>query len=161
MRPRLSVAGIDRRDLVLGGGAAAAVAALLAGPARADERSLSKGAAETLSRILGEGTPTTDGRLAIDVAEIAENGNTVPYTVGFDSPMTQESHVKALHVLSTANPQPAVATFHFTPLSGKAQVASRMRLARSQEIVVVAELSDGRFVVGRRLVKVTIGGCGG
>jgi sulfur-oxidizing protein SoxY len=36
-----------------------------------------------------------------------------------------------------------------------------MRLAKTQDVVVLAELSTRRFIVGRRTVKVTIGGCGG
>jgi sulfur-oxidizing protein SoxY len=36
-----------------------------------------------------------------------------------------------------------------------------MRLAKTQEVVGVAELSDGSFHISRRVVKVTIGGCGG
>jgi len=54
-----------------------------------------------------------------------------------------------------------VATFHFSPLSGKATVASRMRLAKTQDVLVIAELGDGRFLMSKRNVKVTIGGCGG
>jgi sulfur-oxidizing protein SoxY len=69
--------------------------------------------------------------------------------------------VKALHVIAAGNPQPGVATFKFTPDSGKAAVSSRMRLARTQEVVVIAELSSGNFVMVKRPVKVTIGGCGG
>ena len=75
--------------------------------------------------------------------------------------MTEKEYVKAIHVISTGNPQPGVATFHYTPQSGKAAVSSRMRLARSQEVIAVAELNDGKFVIARRPVKVTIGGCGG
>ena len=93
--------------------------------------------------------------------EIAENGNTVPFTISVDSPMTETDNVKAIHVLATANPQPGVATFRFSPLSGKATVASRMRLARTQDVIAIAELSDGRFLMSKRNVKVTIGGCGG
>jgi sulfur-oxidizing protein SoxY len=54
-----------------------------------------------------------------------------------------------------------VAAFRFSPLSGKATVAGRMRLARTQDVIGIAELSDGRFLTSKRNVKVTIGGCGG
>jgi len=66
-----------------------------------------------------------------------------------------------LHVFSTGNPQPVVGSFHFTSASGKAAVSGRMRLARTQDIVAVAEMSDGKLFTGKRTVKVTIGGCGG
>jgi sulfur-oxidizing protein SoxY len=85
----------------------------------------------------------------------------VPFTISVESPMTEKEHVKAVHVISTANPQPNVATFRFTQLSGRASAASRMRLAQTQEVIGLAELNDGRFLMTRRPVKVTIGGCGG
>ena len=78
--------------------------------------------------------------------EIAENGNTVPFTISVDSPMTDKDYVKAVHVISTGNPQPGVATFRFTPQSGKAAAASRMRLAETQDVIALAELSDGKFL---------------
>ena len=111
-------------------------------------------------KILGEAKPS-EGKFTLELPEIAENGNTVPFTVSVESPMTEKDHVKAIHVIATANPQPGVATFRFTPLSGKAAVSSRMRLARTQDVIAIAELSDGRFLMAKRPVKVTIGGCGG
>jgi sulfur-oxidizing protein SoxY len=63
--------------------------------------------------------------------------------------------------VSTGNPRPEIATFLLTPQSGKAAVSSRMRLGKTQDIIVVAEMSDGKFYMGKRAVKVTIGGCGG
>ena len=77
---------------------------------------------QAVRKILGDAKPS-DGKVAIELPEIAENGNTVPFTVSVDSPMTEKDHVKAIHVIATANPQPGVATFRFTPLSGKAAVA--------------------------------------
>ena len=115
---------------------------------------------QAVKSILGEAKPI-DGKLVLDMPEIAENGNTVPFTVSVESPMSEADHVKALHVLATANPQPGVATFRFSLQSGKASVASRMRLARTQDVIAIAELSEGRFMMSKRNVKVTIGGCGG
>jgi sulfur-oxidizing protein SoxY len=111
-------------------------------------------------KIVGEAKPS-EGKFALELPEIAENGNTVPFTVSVESPMTEKDHVKAIHIIATANPQPGVATFRLTPLSGKAAVSSRMRLARTQDVIGIAELSDGRFLMAKRPVKVTIGGCGG
>jgi sulfur-oxidizing protein SoxY len=83
-------------------------------------------------KIVGEAKPS-EGKFALELPEIAENGNTVPFTVSVESPMTEKDHVKAIHVIATANPQPGVATFRLTPLSGKAAVSSRLRLARTQD----------------------------
>ena len=150
---------LDRRAFVLGAGAVAALAPFLTGEALA--QAAPQAWQEALKRIAGEAQPTTDARLTFDLPEIAENGNTVPFTIGVESPMTEKEHVKAVHVISTANPAPNVATFRFTLLSGKASAASRMRLAQTQEVIGLAELNDGKFLMTRRSVKVTVGGCGG
>jgi len=115
---------------------------------------------QAVKAILADAKPI-EGKLVFDMPEIAENGNTVPFSVRADSPMTEKDFVKAIHVIATANPQPGVATFHFTPQSGKAMVSSRMRLAQTQDVIAIAELSDGKFLMSKRTVKVTIGGCGG
>jgi sulfur-oxidizing protein SoxY len=159
MKPTMHKPVLDRRAFVLGAGAAAAIAPFLAGGAQAQDAV--QAWQEALKRIVGEAQPTTDGRLAFELPEIAENGNTVPFSIAVESPMTEKEYVKAVHVISTGNPQPGVATFRFTPLSGKAAVASRMRLAQTQDVIALAELGDGRFLMMRRPVKVTIGGCGG
>ncbi len=159
MTQRMEVEVIGRRTFLLGAGASLAVAALLVNlPALAQEpvRSID----EALKKILGDAKPAETG-ITLEVPEIAENGNTVPFTLSVDSPMTEASHVKALHIFAAGNPQVGVASYNFTPASGKAAVSSRMRLARTQDVVAVAALSDGKFLIGRREVKVTIGGCGG
>jgi sulfur-oxidizing protein SoxY len=115
---------------------------------------------QTLKAILGNAKPI-EAKVVIDMPEIAENGNTVPFSIGVDSPMSEADYVKAIHVIATANPQPDVATFRFTPQSGKAAIGSRMRLAKTQDVLAIAELSGGKFLIGKRAVKVTIGGCGG
>jgi len=101
------------------------------------------------------------GKIAMDVPEIAENGNTVPFNISVESPMSEAEYVKALHIVSTGNPLPQIGAFEFSPQSGKAQVSSRMRLGKTQEIVALAQMSDGKFYMTKRTVKVTIGGCGG
>lgn len=140
--------------------AAAAAAALVAAPRWAQAQDQVQPWEKAVKGILGETKPS-DGKLLLELPEIAENGNTVPFTIAVDSPMTEKDHVKAIHIVATANPQPGVATFRLSPLSGKATVAGRMRLARTQDVIGIAELSDGRFLMAKRPVKVTIGGCGG
>ena len=112
-------------------------------------------------RLLYGRTAEPSDKIRLDAPEIAENGNTVPFTIAVESPMTEADYVRAMHLISTGNPQPGVATFKFTPDSGKASVSSRMRLGQTQDVIVLAEMSDGRFLMAKRNVKVTIGGCGG
>jgi sulfur-oxidizing protein SoxY len=107
-----------------------------------------------------KGTPK-EGKVTLKAPEIAENGNAVPVTVSVDSEMTDKSYVKAVYIAADGNPNPGVATFEFTPMSGKAEVQLRVRLAQTQKLVVVAEMNDGSLYTTSREIKVTIGGCGG
>ena len=98
--------------------------------------------------------------LTLYLPEIAENGSSVP--VRLHVPADADGTVRALSVLLLApdNPDPKIALWHFTPLSGSARVAIRIRLARSQRVVAVAIMSDGTWRQSERAVQVTIGGCG-
>jgi sulfur-oxidizing protein SoxY len=107
------------------------------------------------------GKAAEKGKITIDLPEIAENGNTVPLQVTIDSPMTADSNISDMLVVADGNPRPGVALFRFSPLSGKATAATRIRLQSTQNIIVVAKTGDGRFITDRKQVKVTIGGCGG
>jgi len=152
----------DRRTFLLGGVAAAALLAMLHRVPLAQAEASAAETAEfkaALEALFGKGAPHDSG-LTLDLPEAVDNGDYVPVALSVDSPMTAESHVKAVHILSTANPRAAVATFRFTPLSGKAAVTSRMRLAKTQDVVAVAEISDGTVLVARRKVDVKVGGCG-
>ncbi len=102
-----------------------------------------------------------EGRISLELPQIAGNGNTVPISFEIDSPMTESDYVKAVHIFAEKNPLPNVASFYFTPRSGKARAATRMRLLKTQNIVAVAEMSDGSVYMAKTEVKVTLGGCGG
>ena len=146
---------VTRRAVLAGIGAGAAALAVAPGPALADKAA----ADEFLSKLLAGAKPQ-DGKVRIKLPQIAENGNTVPFTVSVDSPMTEADHVKAIHVVADGNPLPAVASFYFTP-TGKAEVSMRMRLGKTQDVRAVALLSDGTAWQVSQEIKVTIGGCGG
>jgi len=115
---------------------------------------------EVIKKFTGGKTPT-QGKIKLDLPEIAENGNTVPMTVTVESPMTAQSHVTDVLVLASENPRSGVATFHFTPASGVAEANTRIRLASTQDVIAVAKMNDGSFFMASKQVKVTIGGCGG
>lgn len=117
-------------------------------------------AKEVIMAFTGGATPK-EGLVSIDMPEIAENGNTVPVGVNADSPMAKDNYVKSILIVADGNPTPEVATFHFSPMSGTAEASTRMRLAKTQNIIAVAAMSDGSFHSTQTAVKVTIGGCGG
>ncbi len=148
---------LSRRATLMLGTAVAALSVLgWGGRAQAG----AKEAADQIAKFTG-GKTAVSGKISIELPEIAENGNTVPLQVTVDAPMTADNYVSEVMVVAEGNPNPGVATFHFSPLSGKAQAATRIRLAATQNIVVVAKTSKGEFFTGQKAVKVTIGGCGG
>jgi len=107
------------------------------------------------------GKEASMGKVALKAPEIAENGNTVPVSFVVDSPMSADDHVVAVMLVAVGNPGPAVATFNFSPLNGKAAASTRIRLAKTQEVMAVAKMSNGSIFMDKKTVKVTIGGCGG
>ena len=148
---------LSRRAALLLGASGAALTALgWGGSAHAS----AKEAADQIAKFTGGKTAQT-GKITIELPEIAENGNTVPLSIAVDAPMTADNYVSDVMVLAEGNPNPGVVTFHFSPMSGKAQASTRIRLATTQNIVVVAKTNKGEYFTGEKLVKVTIGGCGG
>lgn len=115
---------------------------------------------KAISEFTGGGEPES-GVLTLKTPEIAENGNSVPVSVAVESPMTDDDYVESVIILAEDNPNPEVATFHFSPASGEAKASTRMRLAKTQNVVAVAKMSNGKFYKASNNVKVTIGGCGG
>ncbi|KAA5606656.1 thiosulfate oxidation carrier protein SoxY [Roseospira marina] len=158
MQVNIEDGGIRRRSVLFSlGGGAAVVAGLtvIPGLANADEAAVT----EAIKGMVGD-VPDESG-VALDLPEIAENGNTVPLSFTVDAPMGEDLYVKDVMVMADGNPSPDVAVFHFTPMSGVAAGSTRMRLAGTQNVVAVARLSDGTALMGSKQVKVTIGGCGG
>jgi sulfur-oxidizing protein SoxY len=130
---------------------------MLPGAASAQEAQALEAA---IKKAVGDAKPV-EGKITLTLPEIAENGNTVPFELAVESPMTDADYIKAVHIFAPGNPQPDVASFLFTPASGKAAVSSRMRLGKTQDVYAIAHVSDGKVFMAKRTVKVTIGGCGG
>nr|WP_152827798.1 thiosulfate oxidation carrier protein SoxY [Fertoeibacter niger] len=108
---------------------------------------------ELTAAFTGGAAPGTGG-ITLTTPEIAENGNTVPVSV--DAP-----GAVAIILFASGNPEPAVATFAFGPAAGRQFAATRIRLAKTQDVVAMAKMADGSIVQAQATVKVTIGGCGG
>lgn len=150
-----SVETTRRETLTLA--AVAGLAALLAPRMSfADE----KATAAEIQKLYGD-KKMESGKVKLEVPEIAENGLVVPVNVEVESPMTDKDYVKAVHVFADGNPLPGVVSYKFTPACGKAAASTRMRLAQTQNIICIAEMSDGKLYSTKANVKVTIGGCGG
>jgi sulfur-oxidizing protein SoxY len=108
---------------------------------------------------LTKGATAERSGVEIELPQIAENGNSVPMRVRVSSPMTAQDHVIAIHLVSERNPRPLMATFHLGPQCGRAEIATRVRLAGTQKVTVLAELSNQRFLMGQTEVLVTSAAC--
>lgn len=105
------------------------------------------------------GATPRNGRVTLEIAQLVDNGNTVPLSVLVDSPMTATDHVTTIAIFNERNPQREVAHFTLGPRAGKAQVATRIRLATSQKLVAVARMSDGSIWQHQVEVIVTLAAC--
>lgn len=144
---------ITRREVLLAGGLTALGASALPAPAAA------LGQMDAAIRnAFGEAT-IRKGRVMLDLPPLVENGNTVPMTVSVDSPMTKDNYVKAIHVFNDKNPQPNVISVKLSARAGKAMIATRIRLADTQKITAIAEMSDGTFWSDTEEVVVTLAAC--
>ena len=142
---------IERRGLLLG---TAAVVVLPFDAARATPEALADAIRQATA-----GNEVREGRVQLDAPPLIENGNTVPLTVSVESPMTDADHVKTIHVFNEKNPQPHVFTATLTPRNGRARVGTRIKLADTQKVVAIAEMSDGSFWSASASVIVTIAAC--
>lgn len=146
---------LDRRHFLQG--AAVSAALVLVGPSalRAAEGTSWQDWRDSIL----DGREVTEGGIDLDLPNIAENGAQVPLTVRIDSPMTEDDHVRAIHIIATRNPAPDIGSFHLTPHLARAEAFTRIRLAEEQEILVLAELSDGRVLAQAAQITVSVGGC--
>ena len=127
---------------------------LATGPASATPASMRA----AIRKVVGE-TPVTKGKVKIDLPPLIENGNAVSLTVAVESPMSVEDHVKAIHVFTEKNPQPNVISVQLGPRAGRATFSSRIRLADSQKVIAIAQMSDGSFWSDEIEVIVTLAAC--
>jgi sulfur-oxidizing protein SoxY len=147
-----------RRRVLQGTGAlalaGAAAPTLLVRPARATPEEMQA----AIAKVIGD-AKVTEGRVKLDIPPLVENGNTVPCSVTVESPMTEADHVKAIHVFNERNPQPNVISVHLGPRAGRAAFATRIRLADTQTVTAIAQMSDGSFWSAAVEVVITLGAC--
>jgi len=143
---------MKRREFIA---VASAVAAL---PAAAQRFQPAQDIAPLVEQLTG-GTAAERKGVEVELPQIAENGNSVPMRVRVASPMTAVDHVETIHVIAERNPRPLVATFHLGPQSGRAEITTRVRLAGTQKVTVIAALSGKRFLIGQQEVLVTSAAC--
>jgi sulfur-oxidizing protein SoxY len=148
-----------RKFLILAG--AASLAAATTAKAQLDPNLAANRKAafqEALRRIVGD-AQVRHGRVKLQLPPLIDNGNSVPLTVSVESPMTAADHVKAIHVLTEKNPLPDVVSVALGPRAGRATLSTRVRLADTQTVTAIAQMSDGSFWSDTAEVVVTLSAC--
>ena len=142
----------DRRTMLVTLTGAAAFVGI--GPVRAETTDM-----EAAIKAFTKGAPVTMGKVKIDISPLVENGNSASMGVFVDHPQNAQAFVRRIAVFNEKNPQPDVVVFHLNPRSGSSRVDTRIRLATTQQLAAVAELSDGSYWSDRREVIITIAAC--
>ena len=145
---------LRRRTLVLAGGATLAL-----GVRPAHAATLAPALVQAVQAWAGAAASPQTGRVRLEIAPLVENGNAVPIVVKVESPMTATDHVREIAVFTEKNPQLDVVRFHVGPGNGRAEVATRIRLATSQNVVALARMGDGSVWQHAVAVLVTLAAC--
>ena len=111
------------------------------------------------ARELLEGRVPAAGAVTLELPLVSEDGSAVNMTVSVQSPMTTAQYVESVHVFASRNPSPEIAVFRFTPLAGRAEVSTRIRLNETQTVLAIALMNDGSVHAAEREVRVTVSGC--
>lgn len=143
-----------RREILIGSLAGGLVATFRISDAEATPEAMRS----AIRQVVGS-AQVRKGRVDLDVPPLVENGNTVSLVVTVDSPMTATDYVKSIHIFNEKNPQPNVIGVRLSPRAGRAKIATRFRLADSQTITAIAEMSDGTFWSASAEMIVTLAAC--
>ena len=88
----------------------------------------------------------------------SEDASVVPVSIHSKIPQTAERYIKKLHVYLDNNPLPLVGVFEFTPESGKADLAMRIRVDDNTYFRVVTEMNNGDLLMSKSFIR-SLGGC--
>ena len=152
--PRSRANEPSRRAAIVGAAAGLAAIGL---PLRASAAGTTE-LSEFVARITEGAVPLREG-VTLAIPPLVENGNSVDVRVVVESPMTEQNHVRWIHLIADKNPFPDMARLHLGPRAGRAEIATTLRLAQSQKVTAVAALSDGRFAMAQADVVVTLSAC--
>jgi len=149
-----------RKFLVLACGAASLTAATtVRAQVDPNQAALRKAALqEALRKVTGD-AQVRRGKVKLELPPLVDNGNAVPLAVTVESPMTSTDHVKAIHVFTEKNPLPDVVSAYLGPRAGRAGISTRVRIADTQTVTAIAQLSDGSFWSDSAEVVVTLSAC--
>ena len=147
---------LTRREVLVSacfGSAAFAGSLLLPPSAHAEDEALN-----FVERTLGRQATMSD-RLRLIMPAVFPTGYTVPMELKVESAMTEDDYVRRIRVFAPQNPLVEVVSFAFVPGRSIARVSTRIRLAKPQDVVAVAEMNDGTLLMTKTWVDVATNGC--
>jgi sulfur-oxidizing protein SoxY len=144
---------LTRRNVLLGGTSGLVAVGLPFIDIEAQEEAI-----DLIEHLTGH-RATPSGRVRLLMPAVFPNGYTVPLTLEVDTPMSELDHVRTVRIFAPKNPINEVVGFHFAPLRSAPRVSARIRLAAPQNVIAVAEMNDGAFLMTQTFVKVATNGC--
>ena len=100
----------------------------------------------------------TDGLLSLEAPVRADDAAVVPIAIRTRAPQAGGRRIDKLYLIIDNNPSPISAIFQFTPLSGRADIETRVRIDEYTHVRAIAETSDGQLFMTTRYLKAA-GGC--
>jgi sulfur-oxidizing protein SoxY len=114
----------------------------------------------TLKRLFGNRSFTSgEGKIKMDLPAIAEDGGNVAIAVDANFAVSGATRASHIYIISDKNRRPMLAKFSLSADSGRAVIATSIRLATSTDVRAVVEMNDGALYAVTKHVRVTISGC--
>jgi len=106
----------------------------------------------------GQAIEESDNVIELEAPVRAEDPALVPLKVTSKIKQSKDRYIKRILMLVDNNPYPFVGDFEFTPDSGKADIAMRIRVNSNSNIRAIAQMNDGKLTMTKKFVKAS-GGC--
>ena len=100
----------------------------------------------------------TDAVVELKAPYRSEDPSVVPVSIHSKIPQTADRYIKKLYIYLDKNPLPLVGIFEFTPESGKADMAMRIRVDDNTYFRVVTEMNNGDLLMSKSFIR-SLGGC--
>ena len=103
-------------------------------------------------------TLATDDVISLEAPTRADDAAVVPIAIRTRLPQAGGQRIDKVYLIIDNNPSPISAIFQFTPLSGRADIETRVRIDEYTHVRAIAETSDGQIFMTTRFLKAA-GGC--
>ena len=100
----------------------------------------------------------TDDIISLELPVRAEDAAIVPIAIKTRMLQSAARHIDKVYLIVDNNPSPISAIFQFTPLSGRADIETRIRIDEYTHVRAIAETNDGQLHMATRFLKAA-GGC--